>query len=225
RWRPCAGGAARSSTGPRRTIVTDGTDGRPGWDSSSSVFALSSGGCRAGVAVLRVSGPHAAAALLRMTGARALPRPRHAALRRIVNPLSGEALDRGLVLWFLAGPNSFTGEDSCEFQVHGGPAVVSAVLRALGEIEGLRPAEAGDFTKRAFQNGRLELTEVEGLGDLIHAETEAQRRQALRQMEGDLGRLYSAWSDRLNKCLAHVEAYIDFSEDDNIEDGVLQRGE
>ncbi|CAM9989677.1 unnamed protein product [Lampetra fluviatilis] len=211
----------------------NGRDGRSAWmedgrrngrGDASSVFALSSGGGRAGVAVLRVSGPHAAAALLRMTGARALPRPRHAALRRIVHPLSGEALDRGLVLWF-PGPNSFTGEDSCEFQVHGGPAVVSAILRALGEIEGLRPAEAGDFTKRAFQNGRLELTEVEGLGDLIHAETEAQRRQALRQMEGDLGRLYSAWSDRLKQCLAHVEAYIDFSEDDNIEDGVLQRVE
>lgn len=101
--------------------------------------------------------------------------------------------------------------------------MVSSVLQALGSVPGMRPAEAGEFTRRAFQAGKLGLTEVEGLGDLIHAETEAQRRQALRQMSGDLGRLYQDWSHRLKRCLAHVEAFIDFSEDELIEEGVLNQ--
>ncbi|TRY66627.1 hypothetical protein DNTS_007777 [Danionella cerebrum] len=141
-----------------------------------------------------------------------------------------------------AGPASFTGEDSAEFHIHGGPAVISGVLQALGSLPGLRPAEAGEFTRRAFYAGKLDLTEAEGLGDLIHAETEAQRRQALRQMKGDLGRVYQDWSDRLKRsvlmeeqrdrtscaadlhspqCLAHIEAFIDFSEEELLEDGIL----
>ncbi|KAI3368195.1 hypothetical protein L3Q82_007922 [Scortum barcoo] len=125
----------------------------------------------------------------------------------------------------MAAPHSFTGEDSVEFHIHGGPAVITAVLDALGSVPGMRPAEAGEFTRRAFQAGKLGLTEVEGLGDLIHAETEAQRRQALRQMSGELGRLYQDWSHKLKRCLAHVEAFIDFSEDELIEDGVLNQGQ
>lgn len=101
--------------------------------------------------------------------------------------------------------------------------MISGVLQALGSLPGLRPAEAGEFTRRAFQAGKLDLTEVEGLGDLIHAETEAQRRQALRQMAGDLGRLYQGWSQALTRNLAHMEAFIDFSEDENIEEGVLKQ--
>lgn len=132
-------------------------------------------------------------------------------------------MDRALVLWF-PGPQSFTGEDCAEFHVHGGPAVVSGVLQALGRVPGLRPAEAGEFTRRAFAHGKLSLTEVEGLADLIHAETEAQRRQALRQLDGELGHLCQGWADTLTKALAHVEAYIDFGEDDNLEEGVLERG-
>ncbi|KAJ8408304.1 hypothetical protein AAFF_G00257180 [Aldrovandia affinis] len=120
-------------------------------------------------------------------------------------------------------PHSFTGEDSVEFHIHGGPAVISGVLQALGSLPGVRPSEAGEFTRRAFHAGKLDLTEVEGLGDLIHAETQAQRRQALRQMAGDLGQLYHDWSQRLIRCLAHVEAFIDFSEDELIEDGVLDQ--
>uniref|UniRef100_A0A8B9MA96 GTP binding protein 3, mitochondrial n=1 Tax=Accipiter nisus TaxID=211598 RepID=A0A8B9MA96_9AVES len=123
-----------------------------------------------------------------------------------------------------AGPQSFTGEDCAELHVHGGPAVVSGVLRALGRLPGLRPAEPGEFTRRAFRRGKLDLTAVEGLGDLIRAETEAQRRQALRQMEGELGRLYQRWSETLTQALAHLEAYIDFSEDDNVEEEVLSQG-
>ncbi|XP_077188015.1 5-taurinomethyluridine-[tRNA] synthase subunit GTPB3, mitochondrial isoform X1 [Paroedura picta] len=189
-----------------------------------TIFALSSGRGKCGVAVIRTSGPSSRLALLRLTGTEELPLSRSAALRRIYDPQSSEMLDRGLVVWF-PGPGSFTGEDVAEFHVHGGLAVVSGVLNALGALPHLRQADPGEFTKRAFQNGKLDLTEVEGLGDLIHAETEGQRRQALRQMEGDLGRLYQHWSDALTKALAHIEAYIDFSEDDNIEEGVLSQVE
>ncbi|CAM5177090.1 unnamed protein product [Eretmochelys imbricata] len=185
-----------------------------------TIFALSSGHGKCGVAVIRTSGPASGAALRSLTGQQELPRPRAVALRRIHDPSSAETLDRGLVIWF-PGPHSFTGEDCSELHVHGGPAVVGGVLQALGRLPGLRPADPGEFTKRAFQNGKLGLTEVEGLGDLIHAETEAQRRQALRQMEGELGQLYQRWSEKLTKALAHVEAFIDFSEDDNLEEGVL----
>ncbi|XP_024135182.1 tRNA modification GTPase GTPBP3, mitochondrial isoform X1 [Oryzias melastigma] len=190
---------------------------------ADTIFALSSGHGKCGVAVVRISGPASSMALRCMAGLRRhLPSPRTALLRSITDPSSKEILDRGLVLWF-PGPHSFTGEDSVEFHIHGGPAVITAVLQALGSMPGMRPAEAGEFTRRAFQAGKLGLTEVEGLGDLIHAETEAQRRQALRQMSGDLQRLYQDWSHRLKRCLAHVEAFIDFSEDELIEDGVLER--
>ncbi|MCJ8737847.1 hypothetical protein PDJAM_G00028810 [Pangasius djambal] len=192
----------------------------PGFE--DTIFALSSGRGRCGVAVVRVSGPDAAGALRALTGLKRALSPRTALLRNITHPTSKELLDRGLVLWF-PGPHSFTGEDSAEFHIHGGPAVISGVLQALGSLRGLRPAEAGEFTRRAFHAGKLDLTEVEGLGDLIHAETEAQRRQALRQMAGDLGRLYNDWSQQLKHCLAHVEAFIDFSEGELIEDGVLNQ--
>uniref|UniRef100_A0A8C5HRQ8 TrmE-type G domain-containing protein n=1 Tax=Gouania willdenowi TaxID=441366 RepID=A0A8C5HRQ8_GOUWI len=193
-----------------------------GMADADTIFALSSGHGRCGVAVVRVSGPASPTALSCMAGFRRglMPPPRTAVLRSITDPHSNEVLDRGLVLWF-PGPHSFSGEDSVEFHIHGGPAVITSVLQALGSVPGVRPAEAGEFTRRAFQAGKLDLTEVEGLGDLIHAETEAQRRQALRQMSGDLGRLYQAWSHRMKRCLAHVEAFIDFSEDELIDDGIL----
>ncbi|KAJ8278645.1 hypothetical protein COCON_G00057110 [Conger conger] len=190
---------------------------------ADTIFALSSGHGRCGVAVVRVSGPASGLVLSSLAGqTHSRTAPRTARLCNIINPRSQELLDRGLVLWF-PGPRSFTGEDSVEFHIHGGLAVISGVLQALGSLPGVRPAEAGEFTRRAFHAGKLDLTEVEGLGDLIHAETEAQRRQALRQMAGDLGRLYLDWSQRLIRCLAHVEAYIDFSEDELIEDGVLNQ--
>ncbi|XP_033926719.1 tRNA modification GTPase GTPBP3, mitochondrial isoform X1 [Melopsittacus undulatus] len=189
-----------------------------------TIFAVSSGHGRCGVAVIRTSGPGSRGALQSLTGRPPLPPPRVLALRRIRDPGTGETLDRGLVVWF-QGPQSFTGEDCAELHVHGGPAVVSGVLRALGTLPGLRPAEPGEFTRRAFRRGKLDLTAAEGLGDLIRAETEAQRRQALRQMEGELGRLYQRWSETLTQvqALAHLEAYIDFSEDDNVEEEVLSQ--
>ena len=124
------------------------------------------------------------------------------------------------MLWFPA-PASFTGEDVAEFHVHGGPAVVARLLDALGEVPDLRPAAAGEFTRRAFDNGKLDLTQVEGLADLINAETESQRRQALRQMEGALGRLYEDWRERLIGALAHIEAEIDFP-DENLPTGISE---
>ena len=136
-----------------------------------------------------------------------------AVLRRFRKPRSGESIDRGLALWFPA-PESATGEDVAEFHIHGGPAVVAALADALAALPGLRPAEPGEFTRRAFVAGRLDLTEAEGIADLIAAETEAQRRQALRQMEGGLHTLYEGWRGSLLEAMAHVEATLDFSDQD-----------
>ena len=138
--------------------------------SGGTVFALSSGGGRAAIAVVRVSGPAAGEALRRIGGA-PLPAPREAALRRFRQPDTGEPIDRGLALWF-PGPASATGEDVAEFHVHGGPAVLDSLLGALAALPGLRPAEPGAFTRRAFEAGRLDLTEAEGIADLVAAETE-----------------------------------------------------
>jgi len=178
--------------------------------SGDTIFALSSGGARAAVAVIRVSGPGAENALAQI-GGRPPPAPRQAALRRFCAPATGEPIDRGLALWF-PGPASATGEDMAEFHVHGGPAVIAALAEALAALPGLRPAEPGEFTRRAFEAGRLDLTEAEGIADLVAAETEAQRRQALGQMEGGLYRLYEGWRGRLMEATAHVEAAIDFSD-------------
>ncbi|XP_055975763.1 tRNA modification GTPase GTPBP3, mitochondrial isoform X2 [Sorex fumeus] len=222
-WRGLWTLVSRAARGPDRPCARRGS-GVPGPAAGATVFALSSGQGRCGVAVIRTSGPASSQALRSLTAPRDLPPARSACLRLLRDPRSGEPLDRALVLWF-PGPRSFTGEDCAEFHVHGGPAVVSGVLQALGRVPGLRPAEAGEFTRRAFAHGKLTLTEVEGLADLIHAETEAQRRQALRQLDGELGHLCRGWAETLTKALAHVEAYIDFAEDDNLEEGVLERAD
>src|SRR5512147_1826158 len=159
----------------------------------STIYALSSGRPPAAIAVVRISGPRAGDALKVLTGR--IPDPRKAALAR-VRGLGGEIIDQALVLWFPA-PQSETGEDVAELQLHGGRAVVAAVFAALVRIDGVRPAEAGEFTRRAFENGQLDLTRVEGLADLIAADTEAQRRQALRQLQGVLGDRAEAWRARL----------------------------
>jgi len=177
-----------------------------------TIFALSSAPGRAAIAVLRVSGPGAGEALRRLRRGARLPEPRRATYARLVDPENGVALDDGLVLWFPA-PHSETGEDVAELQIHGGRATVASVLESLGKIAGLRPAQAGEFTRRAFENGKLDLTAVEGLADLVDAETEAQRRQALRQLAGELGKLYEGWRARLLRLLAHGEAEIDFPDE------------
>jgi tRNA modification GTPase len=177
-----------------------------------TIFALSTAAGRAGIAVIRISGPRAGAALEALTG-RPPPEPRVATRARFVCPGSAEAIDEGLVLWF-PGPRSFTGEDVAELHLHGSRAVLTAVLAALAAVPGLRLAGAGEFTRRAFDGGKLDLAEVEGLADLIAAETEAQRRQALRQLSGELGRLTEGWRDRLMRALAQAEAEIDFPDED-----------
>lgn len=179
----------------------------------TTIFALSSGPGRAGVAVVRVSGPSASRVLDTMAPPR--PAPRMAALRHIRDPDTRQVLDQGLVLWFPA-PRSFTGEDAVEFHVHGGRAVVQAVLAALATIPGCRLAEPGEFARRAFENGRIDLTQAEGLADLIDAETEAQRRLALQQSEGALARLYDGWRQQLIEALAQLEAAIDFSDEGDV---------
>jgi tRNA modification GTPase len=185
-----------------------------------TIFALSSGQGRAGVAVIRVSGPAAGVVLARM--APPAPKPRAAALRSIRHPETGEMLDQALVLWFPA-PNSETGEDMAELQVHGGRAVIAGVLTALSRIEGCRLAEPGEFARRAFENGKLDLTGVEGLADLIDAETAAQRRQALRQAGGGLYLVYEGWRQRLVAAMAQLEAAIDFSDEADVVSGSLKR--
>jgi|TARA_R100000322_G_scaffold168461_1_gene138213 tRNA modification GTPase len=178
----------------------------------NTIYALSTAPGRAGVAVIRISGEAVRAAIAALTG-EGPGRPREALLRRFRDPVSGAPLDLGLLLFFEA-PASFTGEDVAELHIHGGRAVVASVLRALSALPGLRAAEPGEFTRRAFENGKLDLTAVEGLADLIDAETEAQRVQALRQMEGALGLLYEGWRARLVRALAYAEAEIDFPDEE-----------
>ncbi len=185
---------------------------------TDTIFALSSAPGRAGVAVLRVSGPEAGSCLGRMIGA--LPPPRRAVLRRF-HTNSGDVFDQGLALWF-PGPASFTGEDSAELHVHGGPAVVEAAVAALTAF-GARPAEPGEFTRRAFEHGKLDLTEAEGLADLIDAETEGQREQALAQMTGSLRSIYERWRLDLLEALAWLEGEIDFPDEDDVPDALAAR--
>lgn len=178
---------------------------------AESFFALSTAPGRAAVAVVRIAGPQAGPALAALLGGR-LPPPRHAALRKVRDPASGELLDATLVLW-LPGPGTETGEDMAELQLRGAPSVVAAVLEALGRLPGLRPAAPGEFTRRAFDNGRLDLTAVEGLADLIQAETALQRRQALALAGGALTRRLEDWRQRLLRALARLEAAIDFPDE------------
>src|ERR1700734_2522956 len=184
----------------------------------STIFALSSGRPPAAIAVVRLSGPNVRIALQKLTGR--LPEPRKATLVRVRDPDSGEVIDEALALWFPA-PHSETGEDVAELQLHGGHAVVAGVLDALGRIEGCRLAEAGEFTRRAFENGRLDLTAVEGLADLIGAETPTQRRQAFRQLKGLIGDRAEAWRKRLIEVLALVEARIDFSDEADVPEDLI----
>jgi tRNA modification GTPase len=180
--------------------------------SGETIFAPASAPGRAAIAVWRISGPETANALQALTG-RAPPPPRRAALRDLADPATGTALDRALVLWFPA-PGSFTGEDAAELHCHGGRAVAEAVAAALGGLQGMRPAEPGEFSRRAFLNGKLDLTEAEAIADLAAAETEAQRRQALAQAGGALSALYDGWRTELIRLRAHLEADIEFPDED-----------
>lgn len=177
---------------------------------TDTIYALSSAPGRAGVAVVRVSGPGAMGAVVRLAGT--APEPRKAVVRELLDD-ARKPIDQAMVLW-MPGPHSFTGEDVAEFQVHGGRATIDALLKEIGKAEDTRPAEPGEFTRRAVENGKLDLTQAEAVMDLVDADTEAQRRQALRQYGGALGRLYDGWRDRLVKALAWAEAEIDFADED-----------
>jgi tRNA modification GTPase len=179
-----------------------------------TIFALSSGAPPAAIAMIRVSGPQAGMALEALAGT--LPPPRRAVLA-VLRDGAGEVLDRAVALW-LPGPGSATGEDSAELHLHGGRAVVSAVEAALDKLPGLRRAEAGEFTRRAFANGRIDLAEAEGLADLLSAETELQRRGALAMAGGVLSRQVAEWRGRVLSFSASLEASLDFAGDDDIGD-------
>lgn len=174
-----------------------------------TIFALASARGRAGVSVVRISGPAAHDSVARLCGT--LPELRRMALRRLI--WQGEVIDEALVVIFASG-SSFTGEKMAELNLHGSLAVVARILRVLSELPGLRPAEAGEFTRRALENGRLDLAQVEGLADLIDAETEVQRRQALRVMSGELGRRAEDWRRQMIRAAALVEATIDFADEE-----------
>jgi len=191
---------------------------RPVSNDRPTIFALSSGRPPAAIAVVRICGPQAGRALEKLIGR--VPQPRRAALARVRDPTDAEVIDEALALWF-PGPNSESGEDMAELQLHGGQAVIAAVLGALGRIEGCRPAEPGEFTRRAFINGRLDLTEVEGLADLIAAETPAQRRQAFRQLKGLIGDQAEAWRRQIIEALALVEARIDFADEADVPEDLI----
>ncbi|WP_332687517.1 tRNA uridine-5-carboxymethylaminomethyl(34) synthesis GTPase MnmE, partial [Devosia sp.] len=181
--------------------------------SGDTIVALSSGAPPSGVAVIRLSGPQTGPLLQAVAGA--LPEPRKLTLRAIGQE---SLLDRGLVAWFPA-PHSFTGEDCAELQVHGSPAGVRAILK-LFVSKGARLAEAGEFTRRAFENGKLDLVEIEGLGDLLEAETENQRRQALARFEGGLSQRIDAWRDQLLDLRAEIEARLDFSDEGDVDEAL-----
>ncbi len=182
-----------------------------------TIFALSSGNPPAGIAIVRLSGPGCKTALKLIIGG--IPEARRACLHKFTDPDTRETVDTGLVLFF-PGPASFTGEDVVEFHLHGGSAVVRKFLKVLASISGLRLANAGEYSLRAFENGRFDLTEIEGLSDLISAETENQRKQAISQSGGRLRKIVEGWQQILLHNRAYLEASIDFSEEDDV-DGKL----
>ena len=185
-----------------------------------TIYALATASGRAGVAVLRISGSRARNVIEQLAGG--LIEPRQASLRLLRDPVTGDPIDRVLLLWFRA-PASFTGEDIVEIHCHGSQAVVARLLSVLADLQGFRLAQPGEFARRAFEHGKLDLTAIEGLADLINAETEGQRRQALRQSEGALGDLYEGWREQILTASALVEALIDFSDEEDITQSVGQQ--
>ena len=185
-----------------------------------TIYALSTGSGVAGVAIIRISGPDAANVIKALTGTN-IPRPRVATLRKINNINTSELIDEGIIIWF-PGPESYTGEDMAEIQVHGGKAIVLALQNELSKIENFRLAEPGEFTKLAFQNGKINLLEAESISDLIAAETEIQRLQAVKIMKGKSAEKFDYLREKLLKILSFVEAKIDFPEEDLPDENINQ---
>jgi len=177
-----------------------------------TIFALSSGQGTSGIAVIRISGPEVKTVISKLTNGD-IPEPRVATLKKINKINTNELIDEGILLWF-PGPNSYTGEDMAEFHVHGSVAVVLAIQNSISKIENCRIAEPGEFTKIAFQNGKINLLKAESISDLIRSETEMQRQQAIKIMSGKNSEIYNFWRSSLLKVLANVEAKIDFPEED-----------
>lgn len=184
-----------------------------------TIFALSTGAGRAAIAVIRMSGPLVSGLLTALSGG--LPPPRSFALRTIQDPATGEILDKAILAW-LPGPHSFTGEDCAEFHLHASPAVVAAVMAVLSSHPGVRPAEAGEFTQRAFLNGKMDLVEVEGLSDLLVARTAGQRRQAFRQMSGSASSVFDDWRQQLVLIRADIEATVDFADEPGVAEAAAE---
>ncbi len=181
-----------------------------------TIYALSSGPGVSGVAIIRISGSETSKVIMSLTG-KEIPEPRVATLRKINNINTSELIDEGLILWF-PGPESYTGEDMAEFHVHGSRAVIDEIHKSISKVENCRPAEAGEFTKLAFQNGKINLLKVESISDLISAETEMQRHQAIKIMSGRSSKKFNELREKLLKILSNVEAKIDFPEEDLPED-------
>jgi len=177
-----------------------------------TIYALSTPPGRGAIAIIRLSGRHTATTLEKLTG-KPVPQPRQAALRVLSDPETGDPVDSGLVLFFQA-PHSYTSEDMAELHIHGGIAIADRLLEVLSRLEGLRPAEPGEFTRLAVLNGRMDLTQAEAVADMIDSETMAQQKQAFRQMQGALGKLYEGWRQKLASSLAHLEADIEFADED-----------
>lgn len=188
--------------------------------SADTIYALSSGALPAGVAVIRISGPGALVALTALTGRQAPP-PRCAVLNSIRNR-NNEIIDQALVMVF-PSPSSFTGEDCVEIHSHGSRAVLASIFAELESLDGFRPADAGEFSRRAFENGKMDLLEIEGLADLLQAETEMQRRLAVEQSTGKLSALYDGWASRLTRARALIEAELDFADEDDVPDSVASQ--
>jgi tRNA modification GTPase len=202
--------------------LTDGKSSIGRRAGRDTIFALSTTAGAAGIAVIRISGPQAAEALRLVQNENRI-KERSAEFRRLYELSTGVQIDDAIVLWFPA-PRSYTAEDTVEFQTHGGRAVTGALLSALAQLPGFRPAEPGEFTRRAVENGRMDLTRAEAVADLIAAETEAQRRLALRQYDGELACLYTAWRERLIRAAAWIEAGIDFADED-VPEGVVEQSQ
>ena len=177
-----------------------------------TIYALSSGPGVSGVAVIRISGPETEKVIKKLTN-RKIPKPRLATLRKINNINTSELIDEGIIIWF-PGPESYTGEDMAEIHVHGGKAVIMSLQNEISKVENCRLAEAGEFTKLAFQNGKINLLKAESIADLISAETEIQRLQAVKMMKGKSSEKFNELREKLLKILSFVEAKIDFPEED-----------
>ena len=188
-------------------------------NNTDTIYAVSSGSGMAGIAVIRLSGSQVSKLVAGIAGS--LPKPRAASVRQLLDPVSKEIIDQALVLW-MPGPNSVTGEDVAEFHVHGSIAVIDALFAALENHEGVRLAEAGEFTRRAFSNNRMDLVEAEGLADLLHARTEAQRRMAVNHLLGHASSIYETWRNELIAISAHLEAAIDFVDEEGVAEAAMR---